>query len=279
MMKKLLIASLFTWCLAVSQIFGQTASNMVKVDLPQAEVDRIIKEFTENEALFREALNVYAFNRYASMSTVGMGGQITGTYRRDSYMTFNQAGDRFEKILFAPISTVTEIAITAEDIENLGGINPFAIEPRMVNKYSFTYLGKEKIDELDLYVFDVAPKVAPDPKQGEGKYFQGRIWVDDKDLMIVKSKGKAVPEKKQRFPVVDTIRENVDGKYWFPAWAGSDDELVFESGQAVKIKFRVRYTDYKLGRSEVKLVGEEEIVKDEPPPPPAATPTPPATKP
>ncbi|MCC7308820.1 MAG: hypothetical protein IT173_14750 [Acidobacteria bacterium] len=270
MMKKLIFPGLFTFCFAVSQLFGQAASNVVKVDLPPAEVDRIVKKFTENESLFREALNVYAFNRYATMSTIGMGGQITGTYRRDSYLTFNQAGDRFEKILFAPISTVKEITITTEDIDNLGGITPFAIEPRVANQYAFTYLGKEKIDELNLYVFDVAPKVAPDPKHGEGKYFQGRIWVDDQDLMIVKSKGKAVPEKKQRFPVVDTIRENVDGKYWFPSWAASDDELVFSNGQAVRIKYRVRYTDYKLGRSDVKLVGEEEIVKDEPTP----TPTP-----
>ncbi len=274
-MKRLLSVVFISLSLAAAAAFGQTASTVTKVDLPQAEIDRIVKKFTENEALFREALNIYAFNRYAALSTVGMGGQVTGTFRRDSYLTFSQAGERFEKILFAPISTVTDLTITAEDIENLGGINPFAIEPRVANLYSFTYLGKEKIDELNLYVFDVAPKVAPDPKKGEGKYFQGRIWVDDEDLMIVKSKGKAVPEKKQRFPVVETTRENVDGKYWFPSYSASDDELVFDNGHAVKIKFRVRYKDYKLGRSDVRLVGEEELVKDEP----AATPTPEVKKP
>lgn len=266
-MKRLFLLAFVAVCLGSAAAFGQAASNLTKVDLPQAEVDRIIKKFTQNEALFREALNVYAFNRFAALSTVGMGGQVTGTFRRDSYLTFNDAGDRFERILFAPISTVTELQITAEDIENLGGINPFAIEPKMISQYSFKYLGKEKIDELNLYVFEVAPKVAPDPKKGEGKYFQGRIWVDDEDLMIVKSKGKAVPEGKQRFPIVDTIRENVDGKYWFPSYSSSDDELVFENGHAVKLKFRVRYKDYKLGRTDVKLVGEEEIVKDEPPAP------------
>jgi hypothetical protein len=274
-MKRLIITAVAILCVSVVSAYGQTASSIVKTDLPQAEIDRIVKKFTQNEALFREALNIYAFNRYAAMSTVGMGGQITGTYRRDSYMTFSDAGERFEKILFAPVSTVQEMEITAEDIENLGGINPFAIEPKMASQYTFTYLGKEKIDELSLYVFDVAPKAA-DPKKGEGKYFQGRIWVDDEDLMIVKSRGKAVPEHKQRFPVVDTIRENVDGKYWFPSYASSDDELVFPKGQAVKIKFRVRYKDYRLGRSDVKLVGEEEIVKDETPTP---TPMPEAKKP
>jgi hypothetical protein len=278
-MKKLLLFTIASILLSMVPAFGQTAaSNIVKTDLSPAEIDRIVKKFTQNEALFREALNVYAFNRYAAMSTVGMGGQITGTYRRDSYLTFNESGERFEKILFAPVSTVTELEITAEDIENLGGINPFAIEPKVASQYSFIYLGKEKIDELNLFVFDVAPKVMPDPKKGEGKFFQGRVWVDDEDLMIVKSRGKAVPEGKQRFPVVDTIRENVDGKYWFPSYSSSDDELVFPKGDAVKVRFRVRYKDYKLGRTDVKLVGEEEIVKDEPPAP-TPSPTPAAKKP
>ncbi len=72
---------------------------------------------------------------------------------------------------------------------------------------------------MNLYVFEVGPKVMPDPKKGIAKFFQGRIWVDDEDLMIVKSKGKAVPEGKERFATMETIRENVDGKYWFPSYS------------------------------------------------------------
>ena len=269
-MKKLAIIFSLVLGLSVQGAFAQ-GSNIIKTDLSKPEIDRIIAKFTQNESLFREALNVYAFNRFATMQTIGMGGQVTGVYKRDSYMTFNAAGERFEKILFFPVSTMTELSITAEDIENLGGINPFAIEPRMVSQYDFTYVGKEKIDELDLHVFDVGPKGKPDPKKGEGKYFQGRIWVDDRDLMIVKSKGKAVPEDKQRFPVVDTIRENIDGKYWFPAYATADDELVFDKGQVVKIRVKVLYKDYRVGRTDVTIVGEEPA-PDEPKPTPTATP-------
>jgi hypothetical protein len=274
MMKKLLSFTLVAVCLSVVSAFAQTASSIVKTDLSQAEIDRIVKKFTQNEALFRQALNLYAFNRYATMQTVGLGGNITGTYRRDSFLTFNSDGIRFEKILFAPVSTMTEVEITAADIENLGGINPFAIEPKMVSQYSFTYLGKEKIDDLNLHVFEVGPKATPDPKKGEGIFFQGRIWVDDEDLMIVKSKGKAVPEKKERFPILETYRENVDGKYWFPSFSTSDDELVFESGQVVKMRVRVRYKDYKLGRSDVRILEEEDLPME-----PTPTPPPPVKKP
>lgn len=251
--------------LMVTGAFGQ-AAGIVKKDLSPAEIDRIIKKFTANEALFRQALNVYAFNRNATVQTIGLGGQISGTYRRDSFLTFNEAGERFEKILFAPISTLTEISVSVSDIDNLGGINPFAIEPKVADQYRFTYVGKERIDELDLFVFDVEPKVMPEAKKGIAKFFSGRIWVDDQDLMIIKTKGKAVPEGKERFPIIETYRESVDNKYYFPTYSSADDTLVFDNGQVVKIKVRVRYSNYRLGRSEVRILDDEEIVTPTPTP-------------
>jgi hypothetical protein len=251
----------------VSGVFAQSSSPFVKSDLSQTEINRIVSKFTQNEKLFRQALAVYAFNRNATIQTIGMGGQITGTYRRDSFMTFDGEGKRSEKILFAPISTLTEIVITQADIENLGGLDPFAIEPEHVDKYKFTYLGKEKIDELDLHVFDVEPKVMPKAEKNGLQLFSGRVWIDDQDLQIVKSKGKAVPEwKTERFATIETWRENVDGKYWFPSFSSSDDELVFEDGRAVKMKIRVKYSNYRVGRSDVKIIDEEDVVEPKPTP-------------
>jgi hypothetical protein len=269
---KFILFGLFVLCAMAFGAFAQT-SNVVKKDLSQAEIDRIIKAFTENETEFREALKNYVFNRSATVQTVGMGGEITGTFRRDSYMTFTTEGSRFEKILFAPVSTLTEISVTPEDLEDLGGINPFALEPYAISQYSISYVGKEKVDELNLYVFDVTPKVIPNPKKTKLRLFTGRIWVDDQDLLIVKSKGKAVPETKDsKYPVVETWRENIDGKYWFPSYIASDDELVFDNGQVVKIRMRVKYTDYKQGRSDVKIVGDDDEVQEQPKPKPTPTP-------
>ena len=247
---------LFVILITSAAAFGQTASSIVRTDTSQAEINRIVKKVTENERLFRQALNIYAFDRSATMQTVGLGGNITGTYRRDSFLTFNEAGERFEKITFFPQPTLTELVVTQADLDNLGGIDPFALEPKVLDQYSFNFLGKEHVDELDLYVFDVAPKVMPDPKKGIAKYFSGRIWVDDQDLMIVRTRGKAVPEGKERFPVVETTRASVDNKYYFPIDSRSDDTLVFESGQVVKIRFRVSYKNYRVGRSEVRILDD-----------------------
>jgi hypothetical protein len=115
----------------------------------------------------------------------------------------------------------------------------------------------------------VTPKIIPDPKKSKLRLFTGRIWVEKDDLMIVKTKGKAVPETKQnKFPIVETYRENIDGKYWFPTFATADDELVFDDGNVLKIRMRVKYTDYRVGRTEVRILDDDTPVQ------PGPTPTP-----
>lgn len=272
-MKRSLLLLVLVLCLSVVASFGQQAAGVVKKDLTPAQLDQIIKKFTKNEALFRRALNEYAFDRSATVQTIGMGGQVTGVYRRDSYMTFNDAGERFEKIVFFPVPTLTEIGVSVNDIENLGGIDPFAIEPKVVDQYSFTYVGVEHIDDFDLYVFDVGPKVVPDAKNGIAKFFQGRIWVDTDELMIIQTKGKAVPEGKERFPIVTTIRGSVDNRFYFPIYSssnGADGTLVFPTGQVVKMTFKVTYKNYRLGRSDVRILDDDEVIA----PTPAPTPVP-----
>lgn len=276
-MKIIKTFSLLLILCAVTAIFvlaQDSPSNIVKHDLSQAEIDKILSHMTAREAEFRKALDSYAFTRNAVIQTVGMGGQVTGEYRRDSFMTFKPDGSRIEKVLFAPIPTLTEISVSTQDLEDLGGVNPFALEPSAIGLYNFTYLGKERIDELDLYVFDVAPKVMPDPKKSKQRVFTGRIWVDDKDFDIVRSKGRAGPEsKKEKFPIVETWRQNVDGKYWFPTYATSNDELVWDSGQVVRFRMRVKYSNYNVGSSTIKIIDDPDEGKDEKPTP-SPTPTP-----
>ena len=271
MIRTILASILVGFCLFVGAN-GQ-ASEITKKELSQAEIDNIVKRFTANEGDFRAALTNYVFNRFATVNIIGLGGQISGTYRRDSFMSLNQDGTRFEKILFFPIASTPPGFVTPEDLEDLGGVNPFALEPSMISQYNISYIGMEKIDDLNLYVFDVRPKVIPDPKKSKVRLFTGRVWVDVDDLMIVKSKGKAVPETKiNKFPVVETTREQIDGKYWFPSDARSDDELVFDDGSVTKIRMRVKYSNYKLGRSEVRILDDDEPASPTPSPSPSPTP-------
>src|SRR3989449_6568854 len=166
--------------------FGQTKTADAKgpsltgsINLSQAQIDDIIRKFTAKETEFRRALNSYAFKRDALIQELGMGGQVVGEYHRVSDFTFDDHGNRYEKINFSPMPSFS--GITPEDLEDLGGVNPFALEASKLNQYNFKYVGKERIDELDLFVFDVAPKVMP--KRSIERFLVGRIWVDDRDLL------------------------------------------------------------------------------------------------
>ncbi|HEY3040522.1 MAG TPA: hypothetical protein VGJ66_17425 [Pyrinomonadaceae bacterium] len=237
--------------------------------LSQAEVDRIIKSFTEKEAQFRKALNQYSFKRDAILQSLGMGGQITGEYHRVSYFTFDDQGNRYEKISYFPMPSFAG-TVSQEDLEDLGGIQPFALEPSKIAQYDFKYVGKEKIDELDLYVFDVSPKVKPDPKKTKERFFSGRIWVEDQDLQIVKTKGKGVPEtKNNKFPIVETYREQIDGRYWFPTYSYADEELIFDNGDPLHIRMKIRYSDFEPARATVtiKEIDDPDAQKKETKPP------------
>src|SRR5215510_8471406 len=221
--------------------------------------DRISRSFTAKEAQFRRALNSSSFTRDALIQSIGMGGQVIGEYHRISTFTFDDQGNRYEKISFFPMSTMPEI--TQEDVDDLGGINPFALEPSKIALYNFRYVGKEKIDELSLYIFDVTPKVIPNPKKTKERLFVGRIWVDDQDLLIVKTKGKGVPETKQnKFPTVETYREHIDGRFWFPTYSYADEELDFDNGSSLHVRMKVRYTDFTPSRATLKVteVGEND---------------------
>ena len=208
------------------------------------DIENIIRTFTAKETELRQARERYSFKRQAVIQTIGMGKQITGEYHRVSYFTFDDQGKRYEKVETFPIPTLRGIGVTAEELDELGGFPLFALEASQAGHYGFKYGGKERIDDLDLFIFDVAPKVLPE-KKSQVRYFQGRIWVDDRDLQIVKMRGKGVPEGKKRFPVVEIYREQIDGRYWLPSYVHADEALELPSGYVVHVRVHVRYKEFE----------------------------------
>ena len=252
--------ALFTLFALSSSAFAQ-GNNINSPTLPQSEIDRIINTFTAKEKQFRQALLEYSFTRDALMQSMGMGGQVTGEYHRVSLFTFDDSGTRYEKITRFPMPSFQ--SITQEDLDDLGGIQPFALEPSKISQYNFKYVGKEKIDELMLHVFDVSPKLMPNPKKSKERFFLGRIWVDEQELQIVKTRGKGVPETKEnKFPTIETYREQIDGRYWFPTYSYADEELLFDNGNTLHVRVKVKYSDFQLARAKVKITEIDEA--DEP---------------
>lgn len=235
--------------------------------------EEVIKQFTERESELQEIWRDYAYKQESRVQVLGPANVVSGELYEVSEFVFNDAGKRLQRILKAPPSSLDQAGLqfTAEDKDALINLQPFALTSRDLPNYNVSYVGKEKVDDLTTYVFDVMPKVLGNQKELrrmkdqklEGKFFQGRIWVDDQDLQVVKVKGKVVPEFKQRFPVFETYRENIDGRYWFPTYTYADETLYFPEGGSAHIRLAVKYKDYRQFQSDVKITGVEEV-KDEP---------------
>lgn len=235
--------------------------------------DEVIKQFTQRESELFETWKEYSYKQESKMQVLGPANVVSGEFYQVSEFVFNDSGKRIERILRAPQSSLEQagLVMTAEDKNAFVNLQPFALTAQELPNYTVSYVGKEKVDDLNTYVFDVMPKVLGNQNELrrmksqkiEGKYFQGRIWVDDQDLQVVKSQGKVVPEFKQRFPKFETYRENIDGRYWFPTYTYSDDTLYFEEGGSVHVRMVVKYKEYRQFQSDVKITSVEEV-KDEP---------------
>lgn len=222
-------------------------------------IEEIIRRFTAAESENKIARNNYTFTQDFDAMTVGEAGSITGRLHRVSDIVFDDRGTRVEKITFFPPSTMATLNFGPEDMQDLASVQPFALSTEDLPKYQVDYVGKEKIDELNTYVFDVKPKAF---SKGE-RYLQGRIWVDDQDLQVVKAKGQSGPEVKgQKFPHFESYRENIDGRYWFPTYIYTDDVLEFKSGD-IHLRMTVRFTNYRKFSGRIRMVDEGEPARED----------------
>ncbi|MGZ4823788.1 MAG: hypothetical protein ACXVZT_04155 [Terriglobales bacterium] len=222
-------------------------------------VDQIIQRFAAKEKEFKQARDNYTYRQDVKVQTLD-GSTVDGEYHQVVDVTFDDKGRRQEKVVFAPQSSLQRVSMTREDVDDIQHRLPFVLTSDEIPEYQIMYAGQQQEDELHCYVFDIAPKNIEKNK----RYFQGRIWVDDHDFQIVKTKGKTVPDIRtgkrgqggeNLFPAFTTWREQVDGRYWFPTYTKADDDLHFSGGD-VHIREIVKYTNYKRFGSNVKITYE-----------------------
>lgn len=237
------------------------------------EIQRIIREFAAKEKVFRAARNNYTYHQINKVQELGPDNEVVGTYEQEWDILYDDSGKRIERVTYAPTATLKGLIVTQEDIENFRNIQPFVLTTDDLPEYDIKYLGHVKVDQIVAYVFSLRPKEI----QKNRLYFQGVVWVDDRDLQIVKSEGKTVPELKGKkgqnlFPRFTTWREQIDGKFWFPTYTMADDTLYFPNGPPVHMKEIVRYNDYKQFKSGTRILNVESMDKQKEPatPPPAA---------
>jgi hypothetical protein len=248
---------------------------------PPIPVPQLIKEFTAKETVFRNALNNYTYTRSVKVQTINDDGKVDGQYFQVTDIMFDPNGRRVEHVTDAPLSTLERVTMSPADFSDIEDRLPFVLTTEDAEQYNISYVGKQKIDQVDTYVFDVEPKVI----EKNHRYFKGRIWVDQKDHQIVVTDGKNVPDDLRKghedlsLPFI-TYRQQIDGKYWFPVYTHEDGVLHFTGGdgymsQDVHLRETVKYTNYKQYRSTVRVLFQGQDISNGQPgqqkqtPPPA----------
>jgi hypothetical protein len=244
----LLISILLAASLAAQTNCEEGAGALVP-DPPPVSHEELIQKFAANEAVFKQALATYSFLRDISIQTVRRGPfrrvSVTGEYRLVSEMSFDEHGKLLEKVTYAPKSTLNRVQLTREDFDDIRSLADFIFTPSALAQYAVRYAGKQRVDELETYVFNVGPKHL----EKNHRYFEGKIWVEAQEFAIVKSCGRRIPDRYDKkyenvSPRYVTYREQIDGRYWFPTYSRSDDVLYFNRSQS-QIREIIKYTRYQ----------------------------------
>jgi hypothetical protein len=111
------------------------------------------------------------------------------------------------------------------------------------------------------------------------RYFSGIVWVDDVDIQVVKTYGRAVgiTARNQAFPKFETYRQKVDGKYWFPVYTIAEDTLHFEESSQ-RIRQVIKYENYAEFKATSRIIDATEEVPSPNAPAPGPTKPPTNTK-
>lgn len=205
--------------------------------------DEIIRRFTTKESELRDIWQASSYLQETRLQVLGPSGNIAGEFYQLMEFTMDKlSGRRMQRLLKAPPEnylTQALLHLTDEERDTLINPSPFPLTAEELSQYQLTYVGKEKIDSLNTHVFEVTPRAMSG--SAAGKYFQGRVWVDEQDLQIVKTAGQVLPAFRHGAARLETYREQMRERYWLPTYT----VLKFEPGGDKHLRLTIRYQDYR----------------------------------
>ena len=208
----------------------------------------VLAAAAENGKRVSAALRNYTYYSELTVETVSQADTVSGKYFRFSQISYDPDGVRQERVVEEKSTLPRDVHIGTSSANNLIRVYLFTLTPDSFGQYEFNYIGREKIDELNCFVFDVRPTVKmPDSDKNSERYLKGRVWIDEQDLQLVKAAGEALPEQsRRRLPRFETYFQNYDDG-WFPAYTSADDGLRVGDHFA-RIIVKLRFTAYKKVR-------------------------------
>ena len=211
---------------------------------PPIAPDEIIRRFSAQEDQLARLFATYGYRKTVRLEEIGSDGKVSGQAEISS-SSLPVSDDARRKAGGEPQSTLRFLNLERDAIEGLSKIPMFPLVSSNLPKYEITYGGKQEIDQLNTYVFQIKPRQLERARA----YFDGLVWVDDHDLAIVKTYGKWVTEtgdvqaSQLPFTIFETYRQPVANKYWLPAYSRSDGSYD-NRGTSVPVRLIIRWDQF-----------------------------------
>src|SRR5271163_2591588 len=223
-------------------------------DDPPANLTRLIAARETDTA---QAQGNYTYRQTVTLDELNPNGLAVGTYREVRDIIFSPAHERSEQMVGKPLRTLTHLKMTDEDFRDIRDVQPFLLTKDQAFLYETHFRGEENMDGVDCFVVQIRPRQILDGQ----RLFDGMLWVSKKDYSVIRSEGQAVPEirtlkTENLFPHFTTLRQKVEGDFWFPTVTYGDDALYFRGG-AQRVRLTIRYTEYHRFGPDSKITYEK----------------------
>ena len=219
-------------------------------DDPPPNLTRLIATRETDTA---QAQSNYTYRQTVTLDEMNPSGLAVGTYREVRDVIFSPAQERTEQMVGKPYSTLSHLKLTDEDFRDMREIQPFLLTKDQAFLYATQFRGDETMDGVDCWVVQIQPRQILDGQ----RLFDGMLWVSKKDYSVIRSEGQAVPQihtlkSENLFPHFTTLRQKVEGDYYFPVTTFGDDTLYFRGG-AQRVRLTIRYSDYHRFGADSKI--------------------------
>jgi len=219
-------------------------------DNPPANLVRLI---AAKETETAQAQSNYTYRQTVTVDEMNPRGLVEGSYREVRDIVFSPTEERSEQMVGKPFGTLTHLKLTDEDFRDIREVQPFLLTRDQAFLYETQFRGEEVMDGVDCFVVKIGPRQILDGQ----RLFDGMLWVSKKDYSVIRSEGQAVPQihtikSENLFPHFTTLRQKVDGDYWFPILTYGDDTLYFRGG-AQRVRLSIRYSEYHRFGSDSKI--------------------------
>ena len=216
---------------------------------PPLPLDEIVRRFAEKEQEYARAHALYRYQLSVKIQEIGEDNRVVGEFEQDSEVDFDPSGRRRARLRANPRTDLLHLGITRVELDDLEWVPLFILAPKEIPDYEITYLARERLDEVDTYLFRLEPRHPP--RVGE-RFFEGIVWVDAGKLDIVRAHGRSLPGPAERgalrgyFQRLEIFRQPVDA-YLFPTYVRADD-VVAVNKKPIRARLLLRFTNHERVR-------------------------------